>query len=124
MVEVIHRVALEPDTEGGYGPHAQVVAHCSLCDFSANYPNYLIAAEILAYRDVGEHLRQTHYLQERYDRLVGKAVMTDEPPPAEPELLYGAYCKICGRFFLTRFWHRLIRGHWPEALFYTQEPDR
>ena len=110
---MIHRVTLEPDTEGGYGSHAQVVAHCSRCDFTASYPNYLIAAEILVCRDVDEHFRLTHYLQERYDRLV--AAVKNEPPPAEPELLYGAYCKVCGRFFLTRFWHRLIRGHWPEG---------
>lgn len=71
-------VTLEPDTEGSYGLHAKVIGHCRRCDFSVSYPNYLIAAEILACRDVREHFQETHYLQERYDRLVGTEKVIDD----------------------------------------------
>ncbi len=69
-MSITEDVTLEPDHEGLYGLNAEVVARCRRCDFSASYPNYLIAAEILARRDVREHFREAHYLQERYDRLV------------------------------------------------------
>ena len=44
--------------------------------------------------------------------MVGASVkkLTEKPPP---DFIVGGACTTCSRFYSTRWWHRLTRGHWP-----------